>query len=391
MPDPMHDCVGKREEAVQDDADGDEDEETGRERVPGRPQRPGRRGLTPPQDEERTGREAEEQPVGEDRVGQQLVVRVRGEQHQRHAGLEPEREDRRLVARVQASGAREEQAVAGHRVIEPRARDDHDAQEPEARDHDEQRHEPRAGVAGHAPGDIGGQRGRGRDLRRRERPEIREVQRQVQGDHDDHADHVGACQVPRRILDFGSQRSATLPAAVREEDRHERGEEETRARTPPAPATSAQIQVARRAGAVGEDERQQHQDSAHLRRHERVVGALARAHAGDVHDRERHQREGGHRAHPHGAERHERSVDVGGKEDGDRGERSAVDDEEQRHAVEEADDRRVRAREVDVLPADVRQPRAQLGPDEPAQQGDAAAHRPCQQDQQRCVQHPRHV
>ena len=157
---------GKGHEAVRHDAHGDQDEQAGGDGMPGRARSvPGRRRLAPPQDEERTRREPEEQPVGEDGVGQQLVVRVRRQQHERHARLEPEREHRRVVARVEPSGAREEQAVAGHRVVEPRARDDHDAEKPEARDHDEQRDEPRARLARHAARDIGGQRRRGRDLR----------------------------------------------------------------------------------------------------------------------------------------------------------------------------------------------------------------------------------
>ena len=186
--------------------------------------------LARPGDEQRRRGEAEEQPVGEDHVRQQLIVGIRRHQRQRHRGLEPEREHRRLVAGVQPAGAREEQAVGGHRVVEPRAGHDHHGEEPEARDGDQQRDEAGAGLPRHRPRHVGGQRRRRRHLRRGQHPQVGDVQRQVERDHQQHAEHVGAGEVARRILDLAGQRRAALPPAVGEQDRHQRRQQQAEPR-----------------------------------------------------------------------------------------------------------------------------------------------------------------
>ncbi len=82
-------------------------------------------------------------------------------------------------------------------------------------------------------------------------------------------------------------------------------------------------------------------------------------------------------------ERHERSIHVRRKENRHGRERSAVDDEQQRDAVEEPDDRRIRALQVDVLSADFRKTRCELRPHEAADERDRAADRPHQENQNR--------
>ena len=113
--------------------------------------------------------------------------------------------------------------------------------------------------------------------------------------------------------------------------------------------------MARRRRAAPERERDQREHADDLRRHQQVVGPLPRADADDV--------DGGQRrcsasaaadADAGRAERHERSIHVRREQDRDRRQRPAVDDEEQRDAVEESDDRMVGALQVDVLAADVR-------------------------------------
>ena len=95
--------------------------------------------------------------------------------------------------------------------------------------------------------------------------------------------------------------------------------------------------------------------------------------------------------HARRTERHERSIDVAREQDRHGRQRSAVDDEQQRDAVEKADDRMVGTLEVDVLAADIGKPRRELGPDERAHERDGAAERPHEQNQRpACRRRARH-
>ena len=77
---------------------------------------------------------------------------------------------------------------------------------------------------------------------------------------------------------------------------------------------------------------------------------------------------------------------VGGKGDRDRGDGAALDDEEQRPAVQEAGERMQSVAQVDVLAARLGKERAELGVGERAGQRDRAAGDPRPQHEQRRVE-----
>ena len=150
-------------------------------------------------------------------------------------------------------------------------------------------------------------------------------------------------------------------------------------------------EMARPRRRAGEDQSREHEHAADLHRHEGVVRTCAGFHAESVDGGEHDERRRRSQADASRTERHERAVHITAENDGDRRERSAVDDEEQRESVEEPDDRRVVPRQIHVLAAHVREARAQLGPDVAAQDRHDAADAPGTEDQERRVENARDV
>ncbi len=133
------------------------------------------------------------------------------------------------------------------------------------------------------------------------------------------------------------------------------------------------------------------QHPPHLRGHQHVVRSRAGADADRVHGRQRNERKRRRGANTERPERDERSIEIARKENRDRGQRPAVDDEQQRDAVEESDDRMVGALKIRVLTADLRVTRRQLGPDERADQRDHPAERPHDQNEYRIADEARDI
>src|SRR5207302_9753352 len=126
-------------------------------------------------DNEQPGRgKPEKQPIGEYHVRQELIVRVGRQKRERHGGLKPKREDRRVILRVEAPRAREEEAVCSHGVVQARPGKNHDRQEPKTRNDDEQRDEPGTSIAGDSARHVGRKRRRPSDLVWRQNPQASE-------------------------------------------------------------------------------------------------------------------------------------------------------------------------------------------------------------------------
>jgi hypothetical protein len=244
--------------------------------------------------------------------------------------------------------------------------------------------------AGNGARHVGGQRRGCRHLRRRQDPQIRQVQRQVERDDNDHPQDVGLGKVPRGIADFRRDVRTALPAAVSEENRHQRGEQQVHRRAGEYRA-GRRIEVAGRRRAAAEREGDERDHAEHLRGHQQVVRPFSGAHAERVDGREPDERERSADTDAGGAERDEGAIDIGREQDRHRRQRPAVDDEQQRDAVEKPDDGRIGALKIDVLAADVRKTRRQLRPDECPDEGNDAAQRPHQQDEHRVAHDPRDI
>jgi hypothetical protein len=366
------------DEAVGDDSGGDGDEDRRRPGV-ARGAEVGRLvaalGCHAPQHEDAGSGQAEEQPVAEDDIGEQLVVGLREQQDERHRRLQTQGKARRAEAWVELRRATQKQAVLGHGVIEPRAGHGDDSEKAEAGDDGERSDEARPDLAGERPRDVGGEGGRSGDLGRRQDPQVDPVEPDVDDDDQRDAEDVGLRQGLSRVADLGRQTAAVLPAAVSEEHRHERGEEggERDGRG------GRQVIGRRRRRLLDQHQDSDRRDAAEFENHQAVVGALAGPHSAhvDLGQDDDHRR--GERQFAAVAEPHEGAVDVAGERGSHCGNAAGVDDEEQREAVEEAGERPPGARQVDVLAADDRQPRAELGVDEAADHRQRPAGEPDEQ------------
>ncbi len=131
-----------------------------------------------------------------------------------------------------------------------------------------------------------------------------------------------------------------------------------------------------------------HGDSRHLQDHQDGLGVAAAPHAEAVDGREDGQRE--QRDQPLRDGRAGELDGVTRKGRRDSGHAAALDDEQQRPAIEKGHGRMPGVAKVRVLTADLRPERGQLGIDEGAEQRHHPTSHPRAEDQQRCVDLPGH-
>ena len=351
----------------------------------GRPEAP--RLASAPVDEEGGPGEPHGDEVHRDHVVQDLLVPAGERDDGGDGSLQRDRQHRHARARVEPSDAAEEDAVAGHRVVDARGGQDALGEEAEGRDRDADRDEARAALAEGEAHDVGGGSGARGEALGPERAQADDVDREVE--HHDAGDtqQERARHVALGPLQLAHDEAGGLPAAVGEEDGHEGGAEgsqEAQGRRP----VEHRPQRDALAAEGREADRHQPEDGDGLQHHQQRLDVVPGPHAEAVDAGQRGQGEDGHGRL---GQRHRHELaEVAGEGHGHRGHPAALRDEEQRPAVEKGDPRAVGLAQVGVLPAHRGAQRGELGVDEGPGEGDEAAEAPRGQDERRRAHLPRH-
>ena len=295
------------------------------------------------EDEHRGADEREEGPLREHRVLQQLSVGLRDQQHTAPARLGHDRPDRALVARVKPRSGLEEQAIFGHREVEPRPGQDQDVHHTRRRDQHQDRDEARAGKAEHALGQLRRHRGRLGDLGHTQHSHIGRVDQRVCRDHDRDAAHDADRHRALGPFQVGAQESERVPAAVAHEDRQQGEQERTGVRK------SFGVSDHREAGSA-EREQNQEADGRELGQRQQVLHVAGEPHAAIVHEgQDNHEQQSDDLLEAD--ERRDGHRRVAGERERDRGGYAGEDREEDRPPVEEGHARVVGLSQVHVQAA----------------------------------------
>ena len=177
-----------------------------------------------------------------------------------------------------------ERTVGGHREIDTRAREQVLAEEPDRRDRDARGNQRRTALAERRPHHVRRWRGRRRQPRHPQRADAHVVDQKIEQDHAGDANQQPAGEVTLRRLQLSGDEARSLPAAVGEQNRHQRRTEGRQ------PGRFRRRHRCRRGRRRAEAERHQHRDGADLEDHEDALKVAARAHAQAVHCRQHAQR-----------------------------------------------------------------------------------------------------
>ena len=273
-----------------------------------------------------------------------------------------------------------EQAVPCHGVRDPRRSEKRQVEKAERRDRDRRREEPVRSASEEAPDRVRRRRERRGEPVAAERPQVHDVHGDVNDDDDDGSRDERAGQRSPRIPRLLRDDVRALPAAIREEDRHQRRTEAEKTRLrkrwkrSPRAGSRCRRRFSRRSEKPAHDENAERKD---LQDHEPVQNAASRLDAENVDSREQCDRGDGQH------ERRRAAASAAGEPEGvlrerDRhgGDAAALDEEKGRPSEEKSHERVPRLAQVDVLAARERNRRCELGEHESARERDRAADDP---------------
>jgi hypothetical protein len=332
----------------------------------------GRAAVAPPEDEQARRGEPEEDEVDRDHVVEDLAVLSPGREQHGEGALQRDREHGRPRAGMDAADALEEDAVGRHRVVDAGRGEHRLAEEPEGRDRDPRRDEPRSGGAERALHHRGcGSEGLGQ-ARSPQGAHAHPVHAEVERDHAAHAEEEAAGQVALRVPQLTGDEAGRLPSSVGEEDGGHGGAEGEHGLD-----SVARARRGRRGGRGRDEQPPAHDeggDGGDLEDHQRRLNAAAHGDAETVHGGEDEQR--GHAERRLRKRKREQPSRVAREDEGHRRHASRLHDEQEDPAVQECGQRMIGVAQVRVLSTHSRPTRGQLRVDQRAQERHHAARGP---------------
>ena len=176
----------------------------------------GRAAVVAAEEEEGRGGEGEGDEVHGDLVIENLLVLAGAGDGGGGDALEEDGDDRRAGARGEPADAAEEQAIAGHGVVDARRGQHALAEEAERGNGDPGGDPERAAVAQGTAHDVGGGRGGTVESFGAEDFEADHVDGDIEHDDTDHAEHDAPREVAARVAHFGGDEGGGLPPAIGE-------------------------------------------------------------------------------------------------------------------------------------------------------------------------------
>ncbi len=316
--------------------------------------------------EERRRGQPKKDPIHRDHVVQDLLVAARQHDDRSHRSLQHDGHHRNPGFRMHPADAPEEEPVARHGKVHPRRGQHTLAQESQGR-HGDPKGDPGPSFRSQRPAhDFRGRRGRGRETVRAESAKADPVHAEIKKNHSQDAQKKSQREIPSRIANLAGKEARGLPAAIGKEYRDQRRAQGCD-RGPQRPAEERRgsgRRPAQKEDAAGE----QGHDGQDLGHHESALEIAPGAHAEAVHQRQSGQhRRGQGRI---GERRSAQLAKVQSEGDPHRRHASALDDQQERPAIEKRQKRMEGLANVGVLTSDPWLRRGQLRPDEPAGQRD---------------------